>query len=130
MHSTSIAPKYLDDGIRDTVTLLWKAGFKTFTSCEGGRGHSFQRGTIGLELDGSYATLQKRLVRFLRSHGMESFTLSLVTDYHHDLPKGESMVYLEGLDILSEKKQKQVIESIKRKERKLRRQLDELGDTR
>lgn len=28
----------LDDGIRDTVVLLWKAGFRTFASYEGERG--------------------------------------------------------------------------------------------
>ena len=44
-------PSDLDPGIRDAVLLLQKAGFKTFTSCEGGRGHSFRHETIGLVLD-------------------------------------------------------------------------------
>ena len=119
----SVDPNDLDHGISDAVVLLQEGGFRTFTSCEGGRGHSFQHETIGLELDGSYSTFQKRLVCFLRSHGMENFTISLVTDY----PEGKRCVYLSGLDILSEKKRKQVIESIKRKDRKLRRQLEEMG---
>lgn len=38
MSSNDIDPADLDDGIRDTVILLWKAGFRTFTSCEGGKG--------------------------------------------------------------------------------------------
>jgi hypothetical protein len=109
----------LDPGIWDAVLLLQKAGFKTFTSCEGGKGHSFRHETIGLELDGDYRSFQKRLVRFLRSQGMETFTVSLVTDY----PAGKSMVYLEGLDLLSADKKKTVIESVKRRERKLRRQI-------
>jgi len=115
-------PSDLDPGICDAVVLLNRGGFRTFTSCEGGRGHAFQHETIGLELEGSYSRFQKRLVRFLRSHGMENFTISLVTDY----PEGNKCVYLSGLDILSEKKRKQVIRSIKRKERRLRRQLEEM----
>jgi hypothetical protein len=79
-------PRILDPGIRDAVLLLWKAGFKTFTSCEGGRGHAFQHETIGLELDGGFAEFRRRLVKFLRSHGMRCFTVSLVTDYHQDHP--------------------------------------------
>ena len=68
----------LDPGIRDAVLLLQKAGFKTFTSCEGGRGHSFRHETIGLELDGDYRSFQKRLVKFLRSQGMQCFQVNLV----------------------------------------------------
>jgi len=109
--------RMLDPGIRNTVLLLQKNGFQTFTSCEGGRGHAFQIGTIGLELDEPYSTFQKRLVKFLRSHGIENFTLSLMTDY----PEGGKYVYLSGLDILSDEKRARVIESIKRRERRLRR---------
>ena len=98
----------LDPGIRDAVLLLQKAGYKTFTSCEGGCGHSFRHETIGLELDGDYRFFQKKLVGFLRSNGIENFTISLVTDY----PKGKSFVYLEGLDILSAAKKKKVIEAV------------------
>ena len=45
-------PSDFDDGVRDAVVLLWKGGFRTFTSCEGGRGHSFQHETIGLKSKG------------------------------------------------------------------------------
>ena len=121
----AIDPKDLDDGIRDAVVLLWTGGFRTFTSCEGGKGHSFRYGTIGFELDGDYPTFQKRLVEFLRSQGMQNFTISLVTDFHPDYPEGKKCVYLEGLDILSEDKRKQVIESTKRKERRLLRELND-----
>lgn len=117
-----VDPRNLDEGIRNAVVLLWKGGFRTFTSCEGGRGHSFQHETIGLELEGNYAAFQRRLVRFLRSHGMESFTISLVSDYHPDHPQGKRWVYLEGLDILSEEKRGRVVEAVKRRERRLRRQ--------
>ena len=113
----------LDPGIRDAVLLLQTAGFKTFTSCEGGRGHSFRHETIGLELDRDYRSFHKRLVKFLRSQGIESFTISLVTDY----PQGKSVVYLEGLDLLSADKRRRVIEGVRRKERRLRQQIQELG---
>ena len=42
----------LDDGICEIVLLLRKAGFKTFTSCEGGRGHPFREPTVGLSAYG------------------------------------------------------------------------------
>jgi hypothetical protein len=60
-------PRLLDDGIRKTVMLLCDAGFKTFTSCLGGRGHAFQYETVGLELDGQYEDFEKRLVGFLHA---------------------------------------------------------------
>ena len=116
----ALDPNDLDEGICDAVLLLNEAGFKTFTSCEGGWGHSFRHETIGLELDGDYRFFQKKLVGFLRSNGIESFTISLVTDY----PKGKSFVYLEGLDILSADKKKKVIEAVRRKEGRLRRELE------
>ena len=67
-------PHVLDDGIRDTVVLLQQGGFRTFTSCEGGRGHAFQHETIGIELEGQddepYADVQyrelARLIQVLR----------------------------------------------------------------
>jgi hypothetical protein len=112
----AIDPNDLDAGICDAVLLLREAGFKTFTSCEGGWGHSFRHETIGLELDGDYRSFQKKIVQFLRSQGMENFTISLVTDY----PKGKSVVYVEGLDLLSSDKRRRVIQAVRRKERRLR----------
>ena len=117
----------LDPGIRDSVLLLRKAGFKTFTSCEGGKGHSFRHETIGLELDGDYHPFQKKLAKFLRSQGMRCFQINLFTDYHPNHPEGKSCVYLEGLDLLSPDKKKRVIEAVRRKERKLRRQMEDLS---
>ena len=96
----------IDPGIRDAVVLLRSAGFKTFTSCEGGKGHSFRHETIGLELDGDYRSFHKRLVKFLRSQGMRCFQVNLFTDYHPSHPEGKSCVYLEGLDLLSPEKKK------------------------
>ncbi len=119
MARSKLDPGDLDLGIRDAVLLLWKAGFKTFTSCEGGWGHSFRHETIGIELDGDYPTFQKKIVRFLRSQRMENFTISLVTDY----PKGKSVVYLEGLDLLSSDKRRRVLQAVRRKERRLRGEL-------
>ena len=91
----------LDDGIRKTILLLRNAGFKTFTSCQGGRGHAFQHETIGLTLEGRYADFEKRLVRFLHAQGMRNFSLSLTTDFTSDCPEGKRFVYLSGLDVLS-----------------------------
>jgi hypothetical protein len=44
-----------------------------------------------------------------------------MTDYSEEHPKGKRMVYLSGLDILSERKRKQVLESMKRRDRRLRK---------
>ena len=122
-----VYPKSLDDGIRDTVMLLRDAGFKTFTSCQGGRGHAFQYETIGMEMEGRYADFEKRLVRFLHAKGMKDFTISLTTDYTSDCPMGKRYVYLSGLDILSLDEQRRVIETCKRKARQAVRQLREIG---
>ena len=124
---SSCNPRQLDDGIRDTVILLWEAGFKTFTSCEGGKGHSFCFATIGLELHGDYSAFQRKIVQFLHSQGKQNFSISLVTDYQPDYSDGRSHVYLEGLDLLSEDKKRKVIKAVKRKERKLLDRLLELG---
>lgn len=45
-----IDPRQFDEGIRDSVLMLWEGGYKTVLSCEGGRGHSFPRPTIGVQL--------------------------------------------------------------------------------
>jgi hypothetical protein len=117
----------LDPGIHDTVLLLRKAGFKTFTSCEGGKGHPFRHETIGLVLNSDYRSFHKRLVKILRSQGMQCFQINLVTDYHPDHPKGRSYVYLEGLDLLSDEMRNRVVEGVRRKEQKLRLAMRELG---
>ena len=120
-------PEHLDDGIRDTVLLLWRAGFKTFTSCEGGKGHSFRYGTIGLTIEGTFSAFQKRLVDFLHSCGMQNFTIALVTDYGPTRPEGEVSVYLEGLDIVSPEKRRQVIENARRREQRALRRIRARG---
>jgi hypothetical protein len=116
-------PRLLDEGIRETVMLLREAGFKTFTSCQGGRGHSFQHETIGMEVEGRYADFERRLVRFLHAQGMQNFTVSLTTDYTPECSKGKRFVYLSGLDILSLDEQRRVIGACKRKARLAVRQL-------
>ena len=78
---------------------------------------------VSPELEGSYPTFQKRLVRFLRSHGMVNFTIDLVTNF----PSGNRYIYLSGVDLLSGEKREKVMASIKRKERRLWRRLEELG---
>jgi hypothetical protein len=120
MARRKLDPRTLDPGIRDAVLMLRHAGFTTFTSCEGGRGHSFRHETIGLELEGSYAAFHRRLVAFLRAHGMRCFTVNLVTDYHPVHPQGKRWVYLEGLDLLSAEKRGRVVAAAKRRETRLR----------
>ena len=120
-------PKMLDDGIRGMVVLLRDGGFKTFTSCQGGKGHAFQHETIGLELEGRYPDFEKWLVKFLHAQGMRNFSISLMTDFHPDYPEGKRCVYLSGLDILSLDRRRRVIEAAKRKARQAVRELREMG---
>jgi hypothetical protein len=116
----------LDDGIRDAVRTLHKAGFKTFTSCEGGRGHAFRHPTIGVELDGEFIALRDRLAEVLQLHGCQSFEISLMCCYHPSEASPTSIVYVEGIDLLSDVKRRRVLDSIRRKERRLQRELEAL----
>src|SRR2546428_231679 len=109
----------LDDGIREFVALLWKAGYETFTSCEGGHRHPFRHPTIGLRLKGDYFKFRDRLAKFLRRQGCETFEISLMTRYHPDYPAGEHDVWLESLDILSPTKYRERIESMRRRDQRL-----------
>jgi hypothetical protein len=108
-------PDMLDDGIRETVLLLRQAGYKTFTSCEGGRGHPFREPTVGLRLAGDYFRFRDRLALFLQAHGHRSFEITLVSSY----PKGKHYVYLTGFDIASVEKRKKIGRTIKQRERRL-----------
>ncbi len=109
----------LDDGIRASVLLLRGAGFNTFTSCEGGRGHSFADPTIGIELEGDYFRFRDRLAAFLNSHGIDVFLIKLITYYDYRRPAATNHVFLESLDLLSPAKYKRAIASIKRRERRI-----------
>lgn len=111
-------PNTLDDGIRETVLLLRKAGYKTFTSCEGGRGHAFHEPTIGLKAKGDYFPFRNRLVKFLHSQGRCCFEVVLVSSYHHKTPQGKHHIYLQGFDIVSPAKRKRLLQSSRQKERR------------
>lgn len=113
----------LDDGIREIVLLLRKAGYKTFTSCEGGRGHPFREPTVGLKLEGDYFQFRVRLAQFLHSHGRWFFEITLVSSYHQKYPQGKHYVYLVGFDIASPEKRKKIDRSIKQRERRLAHRL-------
>ena len=117
----------LDDGIREIVLLLRKAGYKTFTSCEGGRGHPFREPTVGLKFDGDYFGFRDRLVQFLHSQGRRFFEVTLVSSYHQEYPQGKHYVYLVGFDIASAEKRKKMNRSMKQRERRLTQRLEREG---
>jgi hypothetical protein len=117
----------LDDGICDIVLLLRKAGYKTFTSCEGGRGHTFSEPTVGLKLRGDYFAFRDRLVKFLHSQGRRFFEVILVSSYHQKHPKGKHYVYLQGFDVASPGKRRTISRSIKQRKQRLMRQLEREG---
>ena len=120
-------PSRLDEGIREIVLLLRKAGYKTFTSCEGGRGRPFPEPTVGLEMECDYFTFRDRLVRFLQSHGRRFFEVTLMSSYHQDYPERKHYVYLQGFDIASPEKRRTMLRAIQAKERGLVRRLERDG---
>ncbi len=117
----------LDEGIREIVLLLRKAGYKTFTSCEGGRGHPFREPTVGLKLEGDYFEYRDRLVQFLSSQGRWFFEITLVSSYHQKYPQGKHCVYLVGSDIASPEKRKKIDRSVKQRRRRLTQRLEREG---
>lgn len=112
-------PSDFDEGIRDSVLMLWKAGFKTFTCCEGGHGHPFRYPTIGVTMVGDYFKFRDRLAKFLRSKGCQLFEISLMSCYHPRRDKPKDLLYVEGLDLLSPAKKKRAVAAMKRKEARL-----------
>ena len=116
-------PDTLDDGIREIVLLLRKAGYKTFTSCEGGKGHAFQEPTIGLRFKGDYFRFRDHMVKFLHSQGRWFFEVLLVNSYDRKSPQGRHYVYLQGFDIASPERRKRLSRSSKQKERRTIRRL-------
>lgn len=117
---------HLDDGIRASVQMLWKAGFKTFTSCEGGHGHPFRHPTIGVKLVGEYFSFRDRLAAFLKSQGCHTFEISLMTCYDTKHRRPRELVYVEGIDLLSPEKQKRALASMRRRDQRLGRMLQTL----
>ena len=120
-------PNALDDGIREAVLLLRKAGYKTFTSCEGGRGHAFPEPTIGLKVQGDYFRFRNQLVKCLHSQGRWFFEVTLVSSYHQTYPHGKHYVYLQGFDMASPDKRKKICRSITQNDRRLICQLERQG---
>lgn len=55
---------------------------------------------------------------------MRSFTISIVTDYGPGRPDdGEVCLYLEGFDIVSPEKRRQVLATMRRRDRRLLREI-------
>ena len=116
---SELDPRTLDPGIREIVLLLRKAGYKTFTSCEGGRGHAFREPTVGLKFKGDYFALRDQLVTFLHSQGRRLFEVVLVSSYLQGYPKGKHYVYLQGFDIASAETRKKMARTMRRRDRRL-----------
>ena len=117
----------LDDGIRDIVLLLREAGYKTFTSCEGGKGHPFPEPTVGLRFKGDYFESRDRLAKFLRSHGRRFFEITLVSAYDRKRPRGRHYVYLIGFDIASPEKRKKLVRLFRQRTRRMTQRLEAAG---
>jgi len=84
-------PSGLDAGIQEIVLLLRRAGYKTFTSCEGGRGHPFHEPTVGLRFKGDYFRFRDHLVEFLYEQGRCFFEVTLVSSYHRKTPERQTL---------------------------------------
>jgi hypothetical protein len=84
----------VDPGIRPIVKLLNEAGFETFTSCQGGEGHSFFRPTVGIFVHGDYFEFREKFVEFLKPH-VGRFILNLKSDHGFSRSAVTQTCYLE-----------------------------------
>jgi len=75
----------LDDGIRDIVLALVKAGVETFESCEGGCGHSFPEPTV--RFDGA-ASEGMRAVSVALEGGLPIKRLRLTWGFENNMIHG------------------------------------------
>jgi hypothetical protein len=121
-----VDPRDFDEGIRPSVLAFWKAGFKTFTCCEGGHGHSFRHPTIGVELVGGYFSFRKRLATFLHSLGCEVFDIIIMTSYDSMRPAGGHYVYVESWSLLTPEKYKRANDALRRRDARLHKKLNAL----
>jgi hypothetical protein len=76
-------PAELDPLIRETVLLLRGAGFKTFSSCQGTKGHGYHLPTVRMNVDEGASARQTRdrLIRFLADRQTTGFTVHCAYDY-------------------------------------------------
>ena len=93
--------KYIEPGIRRTVALLRANGFCTFSSCEGGKGHLFERPTIRLYADSGRTAAQTRRRLFKVLHSA-NYILYVIKEVWHwpvaidnVIQKAPSVQYLE-----------------------------------
>ena len=70
----------VDSEIKPIVELLNSNGYETFTSCQGGEGHSFNKPTVGVLFKGDYFEFKKKFVEFLKPN-FSHFSLNLRTYY-------------------------------------------------
>jgi uncharacterized membrane protein len=75
----------LDSGIRFAVRVLHAAGFETCQSCQGGRGHAYDRPTIDLVASGDDATGFGAL-EALQSYGLQVAEVAIVWPVRNGLP--------------------------------------------
>ena len=70
----------VDSGIKPIVEFLNSNGYETFTSCQGGEGHPFNKPTVGVLFKGNYFEFRKKFVEFLKPHFC-LFSLNLRASY-------------------------------------------------
>ena len=88
----------LDPEIKPFVEFLNTNGFKTFTSCQGGEGHAFQKPTVGILFEGDYFEFKKKLIEFLLPH-VRGFTLNLKNCYGTKHNVHWEFLYIEFPDL-------------------------------
>lgn len=78
-------PNMLDEGIRDFAQFLWKHGFSTVSSCQGGKGHPHTKPTVTIVPEGeSFNQMIVRLMTVLSENNIKWVSISR---YSKDLDK-------------------------------------------
>lgn len=75
----------LDRGIRFAVRILHARGFETCQSCQGGKGHSYEKPTVEMAAVGGDAA-GFAAAHYLEQYGLEVFQLAIVWPFKNAMP--------------------------------------------
>jgi hypothetical protein len=86
----------VDPGIAAVVNVLRQAGFDTFSSCEGGEGHSFKHPSVRVQGEPKdFMWLRQGMARCLIKAGYQGFYIKEVYGYQKELWKPHCFLEVE-----------------------------------
>src|SRR5712692_4150402 len=87
----------LDSGIKEIVLSLYKVGFRTYASCQGGKGHCFSLPIVRMLPDEGKTAAEThiRLLKFMINLGIVGYTISCAYEY----PTSDGILGGESIDL-------------------------------